>query len=449
MNLIVIIADTFRADNLTCHGNTLTKTPNLDRLAAEGVAFTNCYADGMPTIPARRVFFTGKSIIPMEKRGGWTPIKPHNPTLSEVLQDAGYTTAFYTDTHPYFEPDMNFHRGHIPYFPNTFNSWQWIRGQQTDAWRSGPREKFDPRKHMPEHLWNEEYHEKMLQYLMNTQDIVHEEDYFCARTMIEAGKWLERNRRNKPFMLWVDTFDPHEPWDAPKRFQEMYYDDYGYERYLFGYGVRREDVREEDYPVLRALYAAEVTFLDMWIGKLLDRVRDLGLMDDTVIAFSSDHGTQLGEKGYVQKGPPAPLDSHDAQLPLLVRHPDGPSGREVRQLVSAVDFMPTFLDMLALDERPSMDGRNFWELAQGEEDAIHERLFIQYGYYAAVRDMKWHYYQATTPEAQEGLSKGLSPCLYDLEEDFEETRNVAADHPEVVREMRAALEERLETNLPS
>jgi arylsulfatase A-like enzyme len=447
MNLIVIISDTFRADNLTCYGNARVKTPNLDRLAEEGVVFMNCYADGLPTIPARRVFFTGRSIIPMEKYGGWTPIGEGIPTLSEVLQDAGYTTALYTDTHPYFEPGMDFHRGHTPRFPDTFDSWEWIRGQQTDAWRSGPRDRFDPKQHMPEHLWNEDYGQKMLQYLMNTQDIVHEEDYFCARVLRGAARWLERNRGNQPFCLWVDTFDPHEPWDAPKRFQRMYRDEYPYERYLFGYGVNREDIRAEDYPVLRALYAAEVTFLDMWIGEFLNRVADLGLMDDTIIVFSADHGTQLGEKGWVQKAPPAPLDSHDAQLPLLVRHPDGPSGRQMQPLVSATDFMPTFLDFLDIGERPPMDGKNFWDLVEGNEDLLHERVFIEFHNFAAVRDMKWHYYQNknSEPTAARGVARGL----YNLEKDPGETRDVGDAHPDVVRQQRALLEERLEMSLPS
>lgn len=78
--------------------------------------------------------------------------------------------------------------------------------------------------------------------------------------------WLERNLASKPFMLWLEMFDPHEPWDAPRRFQQMYYDKYPVERFLFGYGVDKERLKPEDLPALKGLYSAEVTFSDLWIG---------------------------------------------------------------------------------------------------------------------------------------------------------------------------------------
>ena len=97
MNIIIIIADTFRADYLGCYGNDWIKTPNLDHLASEGAVFTNCYADGLPTIPARRVFHTGKSILPM--KNGWRPLYPNDVTLAQVLKQDGFTSAFIVDTY--------------------------------------------------------------------------------------------------------------------------------------------------------------------------------------------------------------------------------------------------------------------------------------------------------------------------------------------------------------
>ena len=434
-NMIVVIADTFRADYLGCYGNSWIKTPNLDRLAAQGVVFTNCYADGLPTIPERRVMFTGKSIIPREVHGGWTPLRDGDVTFPEVLKENGFTTAFIADTYHYFKPNLNFHRA--------FDSWQWIRGQETDKWQSGPRGKFDPKKHMPEHLWNEAYDQNMRQYLMNTQDIRAEEDYFCAQSFRAAARWLERNADQQPFMLWIDTFDPHEPWDAPPRFQEMYYDSYPCERFLFGYGVRHADIREEDLPAIRALYAAEVSFVDMWIGRFLQTVEELGLLDSTAIAFSTDHGTHLGEQGCVQKTPGL-LNSCVARLPLVVRHPDPTfAGQRVDGLVSSVDFMPTFLEMLGVEESPETDGADFWKLATGESDAIHDRVYSQFGNFAAVRDQRWHYFQHTA-----GEDPGKGPCLYDLDADPKEETNIVESHPEVVKEMRAHLEQRLALSLP-
>jgi arylsulfatase A-like enzyme len=247
LNLIVIVSDTWRADHLGCYGNTRVKTPYLDALAAQSVVFTNANAEGLPTIPCRRVYHTGRSVLPEAK---WQPLGDNDITFAEVLGKHGVTTGFIVDTYHHFKPGYNFHKG--------FDSWEWVRGQETDKWKSGPKEEVDPKKHIPAHLWNPGYDQNMRQYMMNTQDRRGEEDYFCARSCKAAADWLERNAGNKPFMLWIDMFDPHEPWDAPPRFQKMYRAEYPYERYLFGYGVRNADIRPDDLPVIRDLYAAEV-----------------------------------------------------------------------------------------------------------------------------------------------------------------------------------------------
>lgn len=444
LNLVVIVCDTFRADHLGCYGSQRVKTPNLDRLAAEGTLFTNAYADGLPTIPERRVLFTGKSIIPAAVHGGWTPLREGDVTLPQVLRKDGYTTAFVTDVYHYFKPGMNFHAH--------FDSWEWIRGQENDPWRSGPQEAVDPRKHMPAHLWHdgkqthrtwENCDRRMRQYMLNTLDRRDEEDYFCARTFRTALGWLERNLGSAPFAMLIDTFDPHEPWDAPPRFQKMYCDDYPCERFLFGYGVDFRDVRPEDYEAIRGLYAAEVTFVDMWIGRFLARLDELGLREDTVIFFTTDHGTHLGEEGFFTKTTRL-LNSCVARLPLIVRHPDPAlAGRRVEQLVSSVDYMPTFMDLLGVEDRPEMDGTSLLGLMRGDEEPLHEGVFTEFGRFGSVHTLDWHYFQNVS-----GEERGKGPCLYDLRQDPQETRNVLAEHPEVAAGLRARLQERFGTELP-
>ncbi|MHC4426342.1 MAG: sulfatase, partial [Planctomycetota bacterium] len=351
LNMIIVIADTWRADHLGCYGSTRIKTPYLDKLAREGTLFTDATAEGLPTIPCRRVYHTGKSVLPAAK---WQPLADNDITFAQVLGKHGVRTGFIVDTYHHFKANYNFHRG--------FDSWHWVRGQETDRWKSGPKEKSDPKKHMPAHLWNQRYDANMRQYLMNTQDRKSQEDYFCARSCSAAMDWLEQNGGGKPFMLWIDMFDPHEPWDAPEQFQKMYRDHYPYERYLFGYGVRNADIRPDDLPVIKDLYAAEVTFSDYCIGRLLKRVEELDLMDDTVIVFSTDHGTHLGEEDCVQKTPGL-LNAPVTRIPLIIKHPDRTfAGKRVEGLVSAVDFMPTFLALLGIDDYKNMDGQNMWKL---------------------------------------------------------------------------------------
>ena len=432
LNLIVIIADTWRADHLGCYGSTRVKTPNLDRFAAQGTLFANAAAEGLPTIPCRRVYHTGKSVLPEAK---WEPLSSNDISLAEVLDKHGVTTGFIVDTYHYFKPDYNFHRG--------FHSWHWVRGQETDRWKSGPKDNFDPKKHMPAHLWNANYDANMRQFLMNTQERKSEEDYFCAQSCGAAMAWLEKNARGGPFMLWIDMFDPHEPWDAPPRFQKMYRDEYPFERCLFGYGVRNADIRPEDLPLIRDLYAAEVTFSDYCIGRLLDRVEELGLADNTIIAFSTDHGTHLGERGCVQKTPGF-LNACVTHIPLIIRHPDKTfAGKRVTGLVSAIDFMPTFLALLGITDYDNVDGRNMWKLATGEVPSLHENVYTVFNRFGAIHNLDWHYFQNVT-----GKDPGKGPCLYDLRIDPRQEKNVIAESPKLARDLRNKLREHLKIEIP-
>ena len=436
-NLIVIIADTWRADHLGCYNKSRIKTPFLDKFARESVVFTNAHAEGLPTIPSRRVYFTGKSVLPNSM---WQPFTDNDVTFAEVLSKRGFTTGFITDVYHYFKPNYNFHQG--------FDSWQWIRGQEYDRWKSGPKEKVDPKKHIPAHLWNEVYDINMRQYLMNTQDRRSEEDYFCAQSCTEAMNWLEQNINNKPFMLWVDMFDPHEPWDAPIRFQKMYSKNIPYERYLFGYGVKNKDIRSNDLPIIRDLYAAEISFSDYCIGLLLQRIEELGLMDNTIIVFSTDHGTHLGEEGCVQKSPEL-LNGCITNIPLVIKHPGNEfAGKLIDGLVSTVDYMPTFLALLGIEDYKNVDGHNMWELVSGQVPSIHDHVYTVFEEYAseqfgAIHNLDWHYFQHI-----KGTNSGKGPCLYDLNNDPNQTINVIKEFPQIAKALRKKLQDRLEIEIP-
>jgi arylsulfatase A-like enzyme len=237
LNLVVIIADTFRLDHLGAYGAERIKTPCLDRLAAQSVVFDNAFADGLPTIPCRRCYHTGKSVVP---GAAWIPHPAEEVNVAQILGGHGFRTGLICDVYHYFKPDMNLHVG--------FDTWEWIRGHESDPYLGGPLEKFQPKDHMPPDLWNPGYDRSMRTYMMNSQYWETEDDYLAAQTVSRATKWLASNATNKPFMLWIEMFDPHEPWDAPPRFQKMYRDDYGYERFLFGYGVQGGKVKPDFTP---------------------------------------------------------------------------------------------------------------------------------------------------------------------------------------------------------
>jgi arylsulfatase A-like enzyme len=223
----------------------------------------------------------------------------------------------------------------------------------------------------------------------------------------------------------------------------MYRNKYPFERYLFGYGVRTQDIRPNDIPILKDLYSAEVSFSDHCIGGLLDNIRRLGLMEDTVIVFSTDHGTHLGEEGCVQKTAGL-LNSCVAQIPLIIRHPDSAFARKrVDAFVSALDYMPTLLTLVGIEDHKGMHGENIWPLVTGEKNEVHERVFTVYERFGAVRDHEWHYFQHVR-----GENPGKGPCLYDLEKDPGEKLSVFSRHPDVVAKMRTHLEDCLGMKIP-
>jgi arylsulfatase A-like enzyme len=435
LNLIVIVADTWRTDHIGCYGGSRAQTPNLDAFASQGIVYERNYADGLATIPARRVYHTGKSILPS---GGWIPVPAEQPTLAQILKRADYWCGLIADVYHYFKPNMNLHVD--------FDTWEWIRGQESDPWRGGPPNDFDPKEHMPIELWNPIYDRRIRQYLRNMGSIPTEEDYFCSRTARAAMKWLDKNHLNSPFLLWVEIFDPHEPWDPPPRFARMYREDHGCKRPIFGYGVQQGGYRPDFDPHLdwiRALYAGEVTFTDHWIGRLIEHIEELKLLDDTIIFFTSDHGTHLGELGYVQKQP-ALLNSAITHVPAILRHPErSTAGIRCTALNSVHNYGQTFCSMLGLPDQPTMEGQDMFALAQRRIQTGHDRVFTLFSNFAAVRDKSWHYFQHI-----EGDHPGAGPCLYDLNADPSETENVAGEHRNVVEEMREQLASRFERKLP-
>ena len=149
MNVVLVVFDTLRKDHLGAYGNDWIRTPNFDAFAAQAIRCNRAFPEALPTLPFRRALHTGQRTFPYighrDYKGdfsgapGWGPIPEEQDTVSELLLDAGYRTALFTDCYHQFKPSKNFHRG--------FSEWQWIRGQETDrfplrpcaaAWRHPP-----------------------------------------------------------------------------------------------------------------------------------------------------------------------------------------------------------------------------------------------------------------------------------------------------------------------
>jgi arylsulfatase A-like enzyme len=223
-----------------------------------------------------------------------------------------------------------------------------------------------------------------------------EEDRMVARTMTEAERWLERHYDER-FFLYVDTWDPHEPWDAPPYYTASYREGYAGEQIYPCYGNwKNAGLTKDEVDLAYATYCGEVTMVDFWVGRLLAKLDALGLRDNTLVFFTSDHGFYFGEHGYFGKAewvhePEAsvsedsslpewlaeswlltvewsPLYKELTNVPLMVRGPGLEPGRR-RAMTTAPDIAPTILELTGLGGVPTtMTGDSFGGVLTGTRE---------------------------------------------------------------------------------
>lgn len=443
MNVVVLCADTFRADNLACYGGVSIVTPALDAFAAEGIVFEDLYAEALPTIPARKVYFTGRPLFPtwevrpfkgdpLSTQPGWNPLPEDAVTLPELAARAGVVSGLITDVYHMFKPNQNLHRG--------WSSWEWIRGQEADRFRVGSREilaNAAQRVALAEQdLSRSALPRGAAQYLFNTAERTTEDQYFVAQVMGEAAAWLERHAGGTaveaPFLLWVDCFDPHEPWDPPMADADRYAPRSGEREPMFASSADWNAFSPAEQRRIRALYSGEATLVDRWIGHLLATLRRLGRDRDTAVLFLADHGTILGEQGRLHKQPEL-LIAPETHLPCLLRLPEGKTGgRRAPGMLQAYDMTATILDLLGVTDRPEVVGRSALELLDGRW-AGRDAICSAYRDYVSLRDRRWN----CIAQLQAGTIAGI-PRLFDLTVD--EEHDVAAQHPSVVRSYAARIQ---------
>jgi arylsulfatase A-like enzyme len=451
LNCILIISDTLRRDHLGCYGNEWISTPHIDRFAGESVLFDRAYAASFPTVPHRHDVLTGRYTF---TDAAWAPLPRDETILAEELAAAGYVSMMILDEPHIVENGYHYDRG--------FDGWEWIRGQESDRWRTAPARPDLPcpaqKLRRPERLAR--VHQR------NIWSRRYEEDTFVARTMAQAGRWLEDNyREHGSFFLYVDTFDPHEPWDAPEWYVDMY--DPGYEGDVVNYPLYGpvDYLTPKELQHTRALYAAEVTLVDRWLGRLLQRIEDLGLLDDTVVIVTTDHGFYHGEHSWIGKSHITPEWSRSIQLyeevahiPFIVHFP-GAEPRRERTFVQPPDIMPTILELAGAEIPPTVQGLSLVPLLTGGTSPLRDFAVtspsIIHGAGGGVRATlttdEWSFVCAGRSAAAEpyitrevdGMAKpvqteGLTLSeLYHLSTDPCQMDNVVDEHPRVAAELRA------------
>ncbi len=429
MNAVLVILDSLRRDHVGCYGNGWIRTPNLDAFAKQGCIFDRAFPESLPTIPVRRALHTGKRTFPFRgyepvkgdhvKVYGWQPIPEDQVTLSEILRHHGYRTAFITDTYHQFKPSMNFHRG--------FDEWRWIRGQESDAYNSKLADEIGM------HLSSSGKGNSRLlrRYLANIVERKTEKDYFAPKVFREAVRWLTDNGDAEKFFLCIDSFDPHEPWDPPQSYVDLY--DPGYQcREVITpmYTDWHSYLTEDELRHMRALYAGEVTMVDAWFGRFMNALDDRGRQEDTLVVVISDHGHQLGEHGPTGKVPEG-LHPELMDIPLIIREPTGQGGRKrLDPFVYNHDVFPTILSYLGISPPDHPDGMDLAPLIRGETDETRPYVTSGFSDYAWIRDDDFVLIRS---------SDGNQQILYDLGTDPEQQTDVSSEQPDQAQRLTQLL----------
>jgi arylsulfatase A-like enzyme len=465
MNVIVIACNSLHLGFLGAYGNGWVETPNIDRLAAEGVVFDHHFPENLTTIPTRRSWWTGKYGFP-DPEQGWTPLRTDEAILPDLLWNQGVYTALISDV-PYLrEAGHGFGRG--------FDEVVWVRGSGYDPLvpKGDPRASHVkikdepglrlPPKDDPDHdLWKTRWSQFLRNRAVLRTDV--EENTGVARTVSAATQWLDRHAEPAtPFLLWLDLFSPHGPWDAPEQYRDRYataepdefetgeegdlVEEFGEEEIALDEVTALIDVPagsvgdvldEAELLRLRRTYAGSVTLLDAQIGKLYDALKRLGRLDDTLVIFTADQGEPLGEHGYVRRLRPW-LYEELIHTPLIVRMPGGKFGGIRHQaLVQTVDLLPTVIGALGLPPVEGIHGHDLLPLVRGEQTKVRDYVCMGMDVEEfAIRNHQWHLVVPIEPDPDDQRN---APELYRKPEDRWDQNNLAAEHPEIAEHLELAL----------
>ena len=417
-NVIFILADDLGYGDLGCYGQKLVKTPRLDRMAAEGLRFTQAYAGATVCAPSRCVLMTGL-------HGGHAPVRGNTPatlpgaalhdgdvTVARVLQDAGYATGLVG---------------------------KWGLGEPTKNEQGLPRRQgfdyfFGYLKHghahnyYTDHLWRNEATEKLANVI--SQDPAHKKNVAEKKVEYSHDLFAEdalrfvRDHQKEPFFLYLALTIPHANNEAGDEGMEV--PDYG-------------EYADRDWPEPQKGRAAMISRMDRDVGRLLALLGELGLDERTLVIFASDNGPADGEGGF----DPAFVDSNGPlrgfkgnlteggiRVPLIARWPGSiAAGKTSKSPIYFADVMPTLAALGGGQAPAGIDGVDFSPTLLGsEQPELADRFFYWEWNKDGLRTQasRWRQWKAVRDPPSEPLE------LYDLASDFGETHNVAAEHPEIV-----------------
>jgi arylsulfatase len=455
-NILLICTDQQRFDALGAYGNPHIRTPNLDRLAGEGVLFENCYVQNPVCAPSRASLMTGRYVPAHGLHANGVDIDPNAEMFTKLLAEGGYDCGLVGKFHlgacfaGRSEPRLDdgfrvFRWAHDPYPGSSENAYhRWLRAAHPEL-----------------------YAQALAGTGETTWDTMPTEAHYSRWIGNETIDFLRSSRQqDKPFLFVANFFDPHHGFGAPPEYRQRYdaaalprpvtregeLDDKpavlteASKRSYAGHARGFAEYSDDELAEVRASYYAMVTLIDDEVGRILDALDAEGLAQDTVVVFTSDHGELLGDHQLLLKGPF--LYDCAVRVPLIVRWPGRFAPARRTELVQWVDLAPTFLELAGQEPAPAHQGESLLGLLTGQHPAWRDWALCQYRdsghsddppvHVTMLRHDRWKLVVHHGPPASARERTGE---LYDLAADPDELTNRWADPAH--RDIRADLQELL------
>ncbi|WP_347839570.1 sulfatase-like hydrolase/transferase [uncultured Draconibacterium sp.] len=405
-NIIFLLADDQRAGTINALGNTEVITPNLDKIANEGVTFNNAYLagamNGAVCAPSRAMLMTGRSLFNIDPTGN--TIAPEHTTLPKALANAGY---------------------------HTFHIGKWHNGKQAfkNSFTDGSKIFFGgmhSQYNVPTYEFNQEgdYSKEMV----NTPSPKHSSELYA-----DAGvNFIQNYNSEKPFFLYLAFQAPHDPREMPKEYLDMYdtanislppnfmtehpFDNGELDirdEWLAGYPRTPEEVKANI-----AAYYAMITHLDAQIGRVMEAVEKKGLMENTIIVFSADNGLAVGQHGLMGK---QNLYEHSVHVPLIFKGKGLAKGESRDAMAYLYDIYPTLCEFAGAEVPSTVKGLSLKPVIDKEVERVRESLFFSYkNFQRAVRKNDWKLIKYN-------VGGNTRTQLFNLKADPFETNDLSAD----------------------
>jgi arylsulfatase A-like enzyme len=428
-NVIVLVGDDHTVNALGCYGNDIIRTPNLDRIAANGVRFTNAYSNAPLCSASRQSLLTGKLPHASGVTLLRTPFRDEtNITIAEHLRDRGFRTAIIGKTH------FNNFMDSIPPdhgFDVMVEHTDWRQWHREGKGRTVP----DSIQVLPQ--WKP--FQDPARIWLNADVLptsYYEEEGTAAWDAKHAIEFLRENKDDR-FLLWVGFHEPHSPFNFPVDYAGKYDPDDmplpegSPEDDRWVPSIFR-DLSDEDKRGIIASYYTSAEYMDNNVGKVLDEVDKLGLTENTLIIYIGDQGYLLGDHKRFEKHS---MWDPAVKAPMLLQMGGKSAGETREALVEFIDLAPTILELLGIDPMEEVQGESLVPVINKIDHPGKEYVFAEFmaDNKAMVCDGEWKYvYTTGKNDLGQGYSTGLGPSgilhkLYNIKTDPDETRNVAGD----------------------